>query len=567
MRSLPASMLVVALLTACGPKKAPAPPVPAAAPVPAAPVAPVEVAPPAAVDAPPVDPVAPVRAAPPTVEPFASAEELRDASDAVAMLTTTDPDRARSALERMLPLLDRYPRNASLLYHAGLAHANLRQFDEARARWTACVEVERTYGACWRSLGVLAMRTQGATAGLEALRKGVAAVPTDVGLRMTLVGALRAARQYAEAESVAKDAFRQSNAEQAKMAAYTALARVYLEQRRMGAARYALVEATTQDTAARAGTCPASNGELLLAHALLRQAINEEDVALTVFDCVLAVEPRSLAALTSAADIYLRKHRYESAVTMLERARDVAPGDPALHNNLGIAYRGVRRFDDARAAYAKALELAPKNPDPHRNLAALYGFHTGRFEDARKALDAYVAGGGTAPDVKAWRTEFDTLEASAKLAAEAAAAEAAAKAADAARAAAAPPPEAAPAAPPPDGGSLELPPAQTPWGPDAPTESTVPAVTPAEPSVPAVTPTEPSPPAPSPAPAGPGGVAGGETPRPMESVPTPAPSETSPVPPATPTPAPPPATEPTGPAQLVPESNPESDPWGAGGTP
>ena len=511
----PRFLIVAALLVGCGPKASPvvAPPVaPPAAPLPApepapaaAPIAPEAPAAPAAPS--PADTIgAAVAPATPSPTPATAAEpdaeDLRAAFEAVTMLSVRDKGRAESALAKLEPLARKYPQNAAVQFHLGLANANRGDDAAARKAWTTCTDIDPARGDCWRNLGILEVRAGREDVALTLFRRGVTASPQDIALRVALMQTLRHQRLFDEAEAVGKAAFRQKNAPQARLSVFTALARVYLDQGRLGEARSALVSAQQQDRETEG--CPATNADLLLGYGAYFARRGETEESLKVYQCVLAVEPRSLEALMSGAELALTRHQYTTAVDLLERARAVTPDNPVLQNNLGIAYRGVRRFDESKLAYETALRLAPRDPEPHRSMAALYGFHMGRFDEALKALDAYEDAGGKAKDLAEWRTEIKALQERAKAAAEAAAQAAA-------QAAALPPaPEPAPAPEPVPA------PAPEPFSAPAPDPVPAPAPDPAPAPEPAPAPApEPAPapdPAPAPAPAPPGDVWGTPSP-------------------------------------------------------
>lgn len=54
--------------------------------------------------------------------------------------------------------------------------------------------------------------------------------------------------------------------------------------------------------------------------------------------------------------------RAEEAVSGFEEARRVDPGNPSIHQFLGVAYRQTSRFDEAAGAYREALSLQPDSP-------------------------------------------------------------------------------------------------------------------------------------------------------------------------------------------------------------
>jgi len=65
----------------------------------------------------------------------------------------------------------------------------------------------------------------------------------------------------------------------------------------------------------------------------------------------------------------LAAHHPHQAVTVLERARQLAPDQGSVSEALGRAYYEAGRPADARVAFAKVLELDPTNDYAHFGLA------------------------------------------------------------------------------------------------------------------------------------------------------------------------------------------------------
>ena len=78
------------------------------------------------------------------------------------------------------------------------------------------------------------------------------------------------------------------------------------------------------------------------------------------------LEPHMLPAL---AGLYLRAGKPETAVRTMYRAIDDAPGDPELHNTLGLIFAKIGREIDSRCEFERALAIEPLNAEALRNLA------------------------------------------------------------------------------------------------------------------------------------------------------------------------------------------------------
>lgn len=75
------------------------------------------------------------------------------------------------------------------------------------------------------------------------------------------------------------------------------------------------------------------------------------------------LRPDSGAFLDSLGWLYFRKGDRARAVDTLEKAVDLAPGEPTILEHLGDAYRGADRATDAAGAYRRALEALTDQDD------------------------------------------------------------------------------------------------------------------------------------------------------------------------------------------------------------
>lgn len=77
----------------------------------------------------------------------------------------------------------------------------------------------------------------------------------------------------------------------------------------------------------------------------------------------------------------LIKKDYTSALDMLLKAAEIAPGDTRVHNNLGMSYYFKQQYPQAEKHFNQAIKLDPKNSDARNNLASLY-YEKGEFDKA-----------------------------------------------------------------------------------------------------------------------------------------------------------------------------------------
>lgn len=106
-----------------------------------------------------------------------------------------------------------------------------------------------------------------------------------------------------------------------------------------------------------------------------------------VFEALLAEEPRSAEANFYLGRLAFQRDDHVKAVSYLERAVALAPGDSRMHHRLGDAYgRSAQKAGllsrlgfagKCRRQYEKAVELDPRNIDARVALATYYSLAPG----------------------------------------------------------------------------------------------------------------------------------------------------------------------------------------------
>lgn len=392
--------VIVAALLGCGPKttpvtsplaETPTAPMPAA-PVPAAPI-PVET--PSAVAEQSTDP-APAAPEAPTGAPWdeSSAGNGQQLGDAVAMLTTRDSGRARSALELLKPMTAQYPDVAAIPYNMGVAYNILGDETEARRSWLRATEIDPKFAKAWLNLGALSLGKGSADAALSSFQSGIRHAPTDIDLRVAAISAQRALKRYPEAVAEGKSAL-QMNSRAIEL--YNQLALVYLETGQIDLATFMCYKAMeAADGADKNAQLQANFGTIFLKQGYEGDAVGS-------FNKALDLDPNQLSALQFLSSYYLDNRNYKAAMPLLERIVSQVPLLAGPRINLGIALRGEGRYEESVAAYNEALRLDPGNAEPHRNLAVLYGDYLKSYDQAIAEIEAYRRNGGNqAGDLDAW---------------------------------------------------------------------------------------------------------------------------------------------------------------------
>ncbi len=118
------------------------------------------------------------------------------------------------------------------------------------------------------------------------------------------------------------------------------------------------------------------------------------DKAVTNFERVLELRPRSVEAMDSLGSSLLRKGTPDKAVKVLERALELAPDSAEVHYHLGIARSMMSDWHRAVAAFRVAVNLRPGYAEACNNLGIAY-MRTG---DRAQAEAAFTAALESRPD-------------------------------------------------------------------------------------------------------------------------------------------------------------------------
>jgi len=92
-----------------------------------------------------------------------------------------------------------------------------------------------------------------------------------------------------------------------------------------------------------------------------------------------------------------RRGLWNEALFRFEQARGERPSDPAVLNNLAVAYEAVGRFDDALAAYKEATRVAPAERDIKSNYSRFLEFYQSYRPEKADAKGAAEPGAEETP--------------------------------------------------------------------------------------------------------------------------------------------------------------------------
>jgi Flp pilus assembly protein TadD len=299
--------------------------------------------------------------------------------------------------------------DARTAFYSGLVHERLRAyakaerafgevaedsdlFDEARLHRAACLSLDGVHD---RALRLLEKALQD--------KPARAAVNTAYARALERSGASKKAEQFLLSQI--------SSHPEGEL--YEALAQTYQRQGRGNEAIQLLrraVENKPQDEALlyALGTAHERQGDLENALKRMREVLElnpqnaaamnfigyvlaergrELDEAEGLLLKALALRPDNGAFLDSLGWVYYRRGEYERAVSLLERATALAPGEALIIEHLGDAYVAASRKPQAQDAYLKAIEAIRHSPDPPDDAA-----QRGNLERKLKKLSTEAAG-------------------------------------------------------------------------------------------------------------------------------------------------------------------------------
>jgi len=109
---------------------------------------------------------------------------------------------------------------------------------------------------------------------------------------------------------------------------------------------------------------------------LTRKAQGRDVEALRIIEPIIEKEPGLfINGFFEVADIHKRNRRPEAALAVLSRAAAVAPDNPVVHLDKGLAHRDLGQFDPAIVSFNRAMEVDPEMTQAaYYHIAAVYFF-------------------------------------------------------------------------------------------------------------------------------------------------------------------------------------------------
>jgi tetratricopeptide (TPR) repeat protein len=148
---------------------------------------------------------------------------------------------------------------------------------------------------------------------------------------------------------------------------------------------------------------------LLAYTAILHDRARDWRDAETLYTQTLEHSPGSARVRLNLGNLLLERGETERALAEFAAGLAVAPRDPDLLTNAGVAAMRLGRFVDAERALQQVVELEPDRSQAWSNLAALYGM-AGRLGEARRTYQRALERDARNPDALAGLRMLDALE-------------------------------------------------------------------------------------------------------------------------------------------------------------
>ncbi len=336
-------------------------------------------------------------------------EDPRD-NDAkgVAATLLLDKGEINQALADLTQVVTRAPQNAVARYQLGRAHEMRGEWEQARQQFQKAVELRPDYFLAWVALAqlqvgrgefdsaqktadeILSRDRNNATAMLikSAALMGMRKFPesralldnmlkanpnsTDVYYQLGLLNLSES--KFKDAEAAFRKAY-DLNPTQAR--GLMGVVETYMAQNKTDEAL-----AVLQKEAAKAP----NRLEFHLAGGNVCARAGKFDQALAEYQKVLDGLDKNAKArggvFLRIGETYRRKGDDSSAITALQKAREVIPEDDNVLTTLGLTLDHAGRWSEAKQLYEATLKMAPNNAVVLNNLAFLMAEHGGDLDDA-----------------------------------------------------------------------------------------------------------------------------------------------------------------------------------------
>ncbi len=118
--------------------------------------------------------------------------------------------------------------------------------------------------------------------------------------------------------------------------------------------------------------------DLVMERAVNAQAAGQLDLAMELYDRVLAIQPGFAEGWNRRATVHLSNENYAEALRDVNEALRLEPRHFGAWGGLGAVMESLGSTDEARTAYEKALEIYPLFPTAKKGIARIQRLQEGR---------------------------------------------------------------------------------------------------------------------------------------------------------------------------------------------
>lgn len=113
----------------------------------------------------------------------------------------------------------------------------------------------------------------------------------------------------------------------------------------------------------------------------------------------IQADPRQLDPVRELAHLYHDAGMWSDAISVYEKAVELAPDNPDLWTDLGVCLQEMNQLDRALESFRHAQKLSPTHWQSLYNIVVVAGFGLGRFDEAQQALDRLATVHPEAPNL------------------------------------------------------------------------------------------------------------------------------------------------------------------------
>ena len=276
-------------------------------------------------------------------------------------------------------------------YNLGVLADRAGDSQKAMAHYRQALSIQPDYAQALDGIATIAMRRGDSSTAVSEVQSAAANNDTNLELLALYAEVLSAAGRHTQAWSAARKALK---CDERHIPSMIALIKTSLAQGREELADSILEQALKID---------ANNAEL---HFLQGERLKDEPGrlrdALTAYERAVRLRPDFAEARMALGIQQLAGANYASALSHFEAAKALIPTQPAVHVNLGDAYRANKRWVDAKRAYDDALRIKERLPQAHYGLALIYQTALGDFPE----LDEIAALNKAIDEFKLYRSQM-----------------------------------------------------------------------------------------------------------------------------------------------------------------